>query len=52
MKTDQPLLRVAFAVATLFAMAGSAAAQMEDTNPRRSDDGDGPDERLNLRGAT
>ena len=47
MKTDHPLLRlallrVAFAVATLLAMAGSAAAQMEETNPRRADEGDGP----------
>ena len=67
MKTDHPLLRlallrlapqrlallrVAFAVATLLAMAGSAAAQMEETNPRRADEGDGPHERLILRGAT
>ena len=57
MKADHPLLRlallrVAFAVATLLAMAGSAAAQMEETNPRRADEGDGPHERLILRGAT
>ena len=46
------LQRVAFTAATLFAMAGNAAAQMEDTNPRRPDEGDGPHERLILRGAT
>jgi hypothetical protein len=52
MKTDHPLLRVALTVAMLLAMAGSAAAQMEDTNPRRADEGDGPHQRLILRGAT
>ena len=43
---------VAFA---LLVLAGGAAAQssgMEDTNRRRADEGDGPHERLILRGAT
>ena len=43
------------AVATLvacFALATGARAQMEPTTPRRADEGDGPYDRLILRGAT
>lgn len=48
-----PLLRFGLAVFTVLAMAGNAAAQgMEETNPRRTDEGDGPHERLILRGVT
>lgn len=52
MTWTRPLVRACMTVAMLAAMAGSAAAQMEETNPRRPGEGDGPHERLILRGAT
>jgi Amidohydrolase family len=55
MKRHHPLLRIASAVVTVLVMAGGIAAQqggMEVTTPRRADEGDGPHERLILRGAT
>ncbi|MYA10692.1 MAG: amidohydrolase [Gemmatimonadetes bacterium] len=53
MKSPRVLLRV-FAVALLGAAAISPAlsAQMQPTTPRGADEGDGPHERLILRGAT
>jgi hypothetical protein len=50
-----PLTRTLLAVAALLVPAGGIAAQqggMEVTNPRRADEGDGPHDRLILRGAT
>jgi hypothetical protein len=60
MKTQHPLLQFAFAVATAATISVGvaplpAAAQsggMEVTTPRGPDEGDGPHERLILRGAT
>jgi imidazolonepropionase-like amidohydrolase len=55
MKLHHSLLRLAGAVAAVVVLAGSAAAQqggMEVTNLRRADEGDGPHERLILRGGT
>jgi imidazolonepropionase-like amidohydrolase len=55
MTSHLPLTRTLLAVATLLVPAGGVAAQqggMEVTNPRRADEGDGPHDRLILRGAT
>ncbi|MFQ5537660.1 MAG: amidohydrolase [Gemmatimonadota bacterium] len=52
MKYATYLLRTALAVLLSAALVGTAAAQMEETNPRRPDEGDGPHERLILRGVT
>lgn len=47
------LSRLALILATTLALAGSVAAQgMEETNPRGPDEGEGPHERLILRGVT
>jgi len=55
MKTHSPLGRLLGAVAAGLILSTGIAAQqsgMEDTNPRRADEGDGPHERLILRGGT
>jgi len=53
MKRNPALLRSALALAALLAMAAGAAAQgMDVTTPRRSDEGDGPHQRLILRSVT
>ncbi len=39
-------------IALVFGLAGSLNAQMDETTPRRAGEGDGPHERLILRGAT
>ena len=55
MKTHSPLGRLLGAVAAGLVLSTGIAAQqsgMEDTNPRRADEGDGPHERLILRGGT
>ena len=55
MKRHHPLLRVVSSALTVLVMAGGVAAQqggMEVTTPRGPDEGDGPHERLILRGAT
>jgi len=54
MKKHHPLLRTAMAVAALLVFASSATAQrgMEETTRRGADEGDGPHERLILRGGT
>ena len=55
MKSRKPLTRIAIAGAALLAIASSAAAQqggMEVTTPRGADEGEGPHERLILRGGT
>jgi len=47
------VVRAGMALTAVLVLAGSAAAQqrgMEETNPRRADEGDGPHERLILRG--
>ena len=47
------VVRAVMALTAVLVLAGSAAAQqrgMEETNPRRADEGDGPHERLILRG--
>ncbi|MDA0327879.1 MAG: amidohydrolase family protein [Gemmatimonadetes bacterium] len=54
MKRSHALTRVGLAIATMLAFAGVAEAQqggMEVTTPRQTDEGDGPHERLILRGA-
>jgi amidohydrolase family protein len=45
-------VRVGLAFLTLTTVATPAVAQMEETNPRRADEGDGPYDRLILRGVT
>lgn len=53
MKMHRSFLRPALAVAALLVTASGAWAQgMEVTNPRRSDEGGGPYQRLVIRGAT
>jgi imidazolonepropionase-like amidohydrolase len=55
MKTLHSLLRTTLALAAFALLAGDALAQqggMEETNRRRADEGDGPHERLILRGGT
>ncbi|GMV03783.1 MAG: amidohydrolase [Gemmatimonadota bacterium] len=53
MKMHRSFLRPALAVAALLCTASGAWAQgMEVTNPRRSDEGGGPYQRLVIRGAT
>lgn len=46
------LLRLAAGFALAVALPAATAAQMEETTPRGADEGDGPHERLILRGAT
>ncbi len=53
MSTARLLRHTGFAVLfTLAFSAGAAAQGMEETNPRRPDEGDGPHQRLILRGVT
>ena len=55
MEAPHSLLRLGSAVLTTLVMAGGVAAQqggMEETNRRRADEGDGPHNRLILRGGT
>ncbi len=52
MKWTRPVVRAALTAVILATLAGDASAQMDVTNPRRADEGDGPHERLILRGAT
>ena len=55
MTRQNPLLRVTMAVAAALFLAGGAAAQqggMEETTRRGPDEGDGPHQRLILRGGT
>jgi imidazolonepropionase-like amidohydrolase len=55
MKTLRTTFRAGAALAALLVLATGATAQqagMEDTNRRRADEGDGPHERLILRGGT
>ncbi|MDX1493669.1 MAG: hypothetical protein R3253_06405, partial [Longimicrobiales bacterium] len=53
MSRIHPLLRYATAFVAMLAFATSATAQgMEETNRRGADEGDGPHERLILRGGT
>ncbi len=55
MKAHHSLFRFGSAVVTTFVLAGVVAAQqggMEETNRRRADEGDGPHDRLILRGGT
>lgn len=55
MKRHSPLGQLLGAVAAVLVLSTGIAAQqsgMEDTNPRRADEGDGPHERLILRGGT
>ena len=53
MSLTRILARPGLALAASLLLAGSALAQgMEETNPRRADEGDGPHQRLILRGAT
>ncbi len=52
MKCIRPLARLGLTAGLMAVMAGTAAAQMDVTTARRSDEGDGPHERLILRGAT
>ena len=44
------LFRLSVAGLAILGLAASAAAQMEDTNRRNADEGDGPHDRLILRG--
>ncbi|MGB0544186.1 MAG: amidohydrolase family protein, partial [Longimicrobiales bacterium] len=55
MKRHHPLGRLLGAIAAVLITSTGLAAQqggMEETNPRRADEGDGPHERLILRGGT
>lgn len=53
MNARRPLHRLALALGALVAFAGHAAGQgMQVTTPRGSDEGDGPHQRLILRGVT
>ena len=47
-----PIRLVAVAAALATIIPATLSAQMEPTTPRRTDEGDGPHERLILRGAT
>ncbi|MDE2754490.1 MAG: hypothetical protein OXI83_18115, partial [Gemmatimonadota bacterium] len=47
-----PIRTFAFAVAVAMAVPAALSAQMQPTTPRGADEGDGPHERLILRGAT
>ncbi len=48
----RPLAAASAALALLLSLAGDASAQMEETTRRGPDEGDGPHERLILRGVT
>jgi len=52
MKIVSSLMRTGRALAATLILAAPAAAQMEETTPRGADEGDGPHERLILRGVT
>ncbi len=52
MKPTRLVLRAAVALALVVAFAGNAAAQMEPTTPRGPEEGEGPFNRLILRGVT
>ena len=53
MNRNAVVLRSALALAALLSLAADVGAQgMEITNPRRADEGDGPHQRLILRGVT
>ena len=52
MKLTRLVLCAAVALALVVAFAGNAAAQMEPTTPRGPEEGEGPFDRLILRGVT
>ena len=52
MRSTRLLPLAGLAVAMTLTLAGHASAQMETTTPRRADEGEGPFNRLILRGAT